>query len=116
MPVYDYKCRDHGVFYGLQTIDQHDQPKPCPDCGKLSPRVIVMAPDILTMNKNDKKAAQRNEQAKFEPIHSSSDQRRHDQDHRARCGCDHHKGKSKLFYTAKGDKMFPSMRPWMISH
>lgn len=28
MPVYDYKCKDHGVFQELATMADHD--KPCP--------------------------------------------------------------------------------------
>ncbi len=114
MPVYDYKCKDHGVFYGLQTMADYDKPKACPTCGVASPRVILMSPKILDMPKERKTAMSRNERAQNEPVHSTEDQRQHDHQHRKQCGCQ--KRSSKLMYTAQGDKMFPSMRPWMISH
>lgn len=113
MPVYDYKCKDHGVFCGLQTMAEHDKPKACPTCGVASPRVIIMSPTILDMPKERKQAFARNEKAQHEPLHSTEDQRQRDQKHRAQCGCSK---PSKLMYTHKGDKFFPSMRPWMISH
>lgn len=115
MPLYDYKCKDHGVFYGLQTMDKYDQPVPCPECGQLSARIIRIAPEILTMAKEKKTAHETNERAQHEPITSSSEQRKHDHQHQKQCGC-HKEKSSKLFYTAQGEKMFPSMRPWMISH
>lgn len=114
MPVYDYKCKDHGVFYGLQTIAEHDKPKPCPTCGVSSPRIILMSPKILDMPKEKKVAIETNERARFEPMHSTQDQRDHDKQHNARCGCA--KKSHKMMYTARGEKIFPSMRPWMISH
>jgi putative FmdB family regulatory protein len=116
MPVYDYKCRDHGPFYELQTLENHDQPCICPACGQLSPRIIRVAPEILEMAKSKRQAYEANERAQHEPIVSSKDQREHDKQHRSQCGCGHPGKKSKLFYTAKGEKHFPSMRPWMISH
>lgn len=114
MPVYDYKCKDHGVFYGLQTMADYDKPKPCPQCGVACARVILMSPTILNMPNERKKAMEKNERAQHEPLHSTEDQRQHDHQHRKQCGCT--KRSSKLMYTARGDKMFPSMRPWMISH
>ena len=38
MPVYDYKCKEHGVFHELATVEQGDQPCACPTCQTLSPR------------------------------------------------------------------------------
>lgn len=116
MPVYDYKCRDHGVFYHLQTIVAFDQPCPCPSCGDLSPRIIRIAPEVTRLTNAKREAFATNEKAQHEPIVSTKDQRQHDARHHAQCGCAHERGKSKLFYTAKGEKYFPSMRPWMISH
>lgn len=116
MPVYDYKCTQHGVFYGLQTVDQHDQPKICPQCGVMCARIIRVAPQLLIMDGAKKQAMVRNDQARFEPLVSGADQRHRDHQHRQQCGCGKQKNDTKLFYTAKGEKMFPSMRPWMISH
>jgi putative FmdB family regulatory protein len=117
MPVYDYKCKDHGVFYELASIDDAANPALCPSCGIASARIIRIAPTILAMSPAARKAAATNERSQHEPVFSTKDRRQHDDQHRTGCGCSAQKpGKSKLLYTAQGDKMFPSMRPWMISH
>src|SRR5687768_12577172 len=116
MPVYDYRCREHGVFYQLQTLEHHDQPAACPTCSQPSARIIMIAPELLVMDSNKRAAFATNEKSRHEPIISQKEQRQHDHHHRKQCGCESDLKKSKLFYTAKGEKMFPSMRPWMISH
>lgn len=115
MPVYDYKCKEHGVFNDLATMDDHDKPIACPQCGELSPRIILMAPEILTMASEKRKAHETNERAQHEPMFSTQDRREHDEEHAHSCGCGNER-KSKLMYGPHGEKMFPSMRPWMISH
>lgn len=117
MPVYDYKCKDHGVFYGLASLEESDKPAVCPSCATVSPRIIMVAPQILEMSPAARKAAATNERSQHEPVVSTKERRELDEEHRSGCGCSKQKpGKSKLMYTARGDKMFPSMRPWMISH
>lgn len=117
MPVYDYKCAEHGLFYELASIDDHAKPAHCPECQNLSARVIIMSPGILNMPKDKKQAMDRNEAARHEPQHSTSDTRAENADKlKHGCGCTHKKRSSKLMYTADGNKIFPSMRPWMISH
>lgn len=115
MPVYDYKCSEHGVFYELATMEDYQKPCACPTCGLLSPRIIRIAPEILAMSPVKRKAETTNERSSNEPVFSNLDRRESDHEHRQGCGCQGKK-KSKLMYTAQGDKMFPSMRPWMISH
>ena len=115
MPVYDYKCEDHGNFYELASLDDHALPAACPECGKLSPRIIVIAPAVLDMAPAKRKAHQTNERAQHEPAFSTTDQREKDKAHAASCGCQSVSNR-KLMYTAEDNKMFPSMRPWMISH
>lgn len=117
MPVYDYKCKDHGVFYELAPIADVDKPVLCPECGVACPRIIMIAPEILDMAPAARKAAMTNERSQHEPVFSTKERREDDDHHSKGCGCSTHKvNKSKLMYTAQGDKMFPSMRPWMISH
>jgi hypothetical protein len=99
MPLYDYKCQQHGVFSELSTIANME----------------ALPPHIVSMMKETKQAMERNEKAQHEPIISTLDRRTHDKKHASDCGCSSGK-KSNLFYTADGNKMFPSMRPWMISH
>ena len=117
MPVYDYKCAEHGLFYELASMADHAKPAPCPKCEAMSARVIIMSPGILDMAKEKKQAIDRNESAKHEPRHSTADSRAENAEKlKHGCGCTHKKRSSKLMYTADGSKMFPSMRPWMISH
>lgn len=117
MPVYEYKCQEHGVFYGLATMDDSDKPSNCTDCGVVSPRIIMIPPEILDMAPEKRNAHATNERSQHEPVYSTKDRRESDDEHKSGCGCDARKPtKSVMLYTAAGEKMFPSMRPWMISH
>ena len=117
MPVYDYKCKDHGIFYELAAMSESDQPAACPTCAIACARIIMVSPDILDMSPQKRLAEATNERNQHEPAYSTKARREEDDKHSQGCGCDAKKvGKSNLMYTAKGEKMFPSMRPWMISH
>lgn len=117
MPVYDYKCPEHGLFHELATMEDHDKPVACPQCQTLSPRVIMMSPHILDMAPEIRQAIEKNEAARHAPQISTTDSRAENAERlKHGCGCKHEKRTSKLMYTAEGNKMFPSMRPWMISH
>ena len=122
MPVYDYKCANHGLFHELATMEDSSKPCPCPTCGTLAGRVIMISPDYLSMPQETRQAIARNEKAMHEPVHSTPDYRaeqkaRREHKHGKGCGCgDKPIRKSNVFFTAEGNKMFPSMRPWMISH
>nr|WP_269144429.1 FmdB family zinc ribbon protein [Methylicorpusculum oleiharenae] len=124
VPVYDYKCSDHGVFHDLATMDQAGMPCACPRCGKPSARVILIAPQVLAMAPAKRKIIETNEKAKHEPRLSTPDAReetalRHQ--HGKSCGCNiKHPDRSDLsqqvVFMPDGSKVFPSQRPWMISH
>ncbi|AQZ96439.1 FmdB family zinc ribbon protein [Halopseudomonas phragmitis] len=122
MPLYDYKCQEHGIFHALATMDEFDKPQPCPQCGVMSAKVILLPSHLFKVDDSERKAKDRNEKAMHSPILSTpeyraEEQARHEHKHGKGCGCAHQKlGKSKLFWTANGEKMFPSARPWMISH
>lgn len=122
MPVYDYKCSDHGIFNELAAMDESSKPQACPTCAKLCARVIMLAPEFLSMKQENRIAHSRNEKAMNEPVFSTPEYRaeqkaRRVHKHGKGCGCsDKPIRKSNLLYTAEGNKMFPSMRPWMISH
>lgn len=122
MPLYDYKCQEHGIFHALATMDEFDKPQPCPQCGVMSAKVILLPSHLFKVDDSERKARDRNEKAMHSPILSTpeyraEEQARHEHKHGKGCGCTHQKlGKSKLFWTANGEKMFPSARPWMISH
>ena len=49
MPLYDYKCTEHGLFHELVPVRASGETCPCPTCGVLSARVILVAPEVLDM-------------------------------------------------------------------
>ncbi|MAY71660.1 MAG: formamidase [Halomonas sp.] len=110
MPVYDYKCPEHGLFHELVAMDANGDTQPCPDCGDLASRVLLVSPGLLDMPPERRQAMDRNERAANEPRHGNHTS---EQDG----GCRHRpRDKPRVFYTADGHKTFPSARPWMISH
>ncbi|WP_081193422.1 zinc ribbon domain-containing protein [Halomonas sp. KM007] len=110
MPLYDFKCPRHGLFHELVPIRASGDAHACPECGELSPRVLLIPPQLLMMDPARRNAMARNEKAAHEPRHGNRASERES-------GCCHqHRHKPQVFYTADGNKMFPSARPWMISH
>ncbi|ARU56447.1 FmdB family regulatory protein [Oleiphilus messinensis] len=139
MPVYDYKCREHGLFHELATLEGSAQPCACPLCGVPSPRVIMIPPQVLAMAPEQRRARAVQEKAKHEPIVSTLDSRAeasdkadfyrrkeatgsHGRQQPGQCGCSHeHRSdqsslKQQVVFLPDGSKIFPSQRPWMISH
>lgn len=131
MPLYDYKCKEHGLFHELTTMADHEKPKPCPHCGTLCSRVIVIPPEVLLMSPEKRKAKQLNEEAQHQPktVEEHRETQARVQALRKSCGCHSHSHGSKdkdgvapaelhqqVVYMADGSKVFPSQRPWMISH
>lgn len=124
MPLYDYKCADHGLFHELATMEKSAMPCACPQCGKASPRVILIPPEVLAMAPNKRQAMARNERARHEPQFSTPEVRQEKaliHSHSKNCGCDSHNPdrsslRKQVIYMADGSKVFPSQRPWMISH
>lgn len=123
MPVYDYKCAEHGLFHELATFEQSAQPRACPTCRQPAPRVIVLPPQLKAMAEENRRAHEHNEKSRHQPAFSNREVRAEEADKRAfahkhgkHCCGDHQKRRSKLMYTADGKKMFPGTRPWMISH
>lgn len=113
MPVYDYKCPKHGVFSELATIENHAQPNPCPHCGDLAGRVIIVAPDALNMDPNQRKACAHNERAQHQPQVVTTGV---DADEERAMSFGERPKKCRAVFTPSGEKVFPSARPWMISH
>ncbi len=134
MPMYDYKCKDHGVFHDLVAMEQSGDAKACPTCKTLCARIIMIPPEVLKMSPLKRKEAEHNEKAKHEPIISTVYKREEEADRKIfelRKSCNHghkhsacnhstHPDQSSLrqqvVYLADGSKVFPSQRPWMISH
>jgi len=130
MPVYDYKCPQHGLFHELGVMETSGSPCACPQCGTQSARIIMIPPDVLAMAPEQRKAMANNEKARHQPIISSTDSRAEaaDQqrfalkqgDKQGGC-CSQHRQKNsalkqQVVFLPDGSKVFPSQRPWMISH
>ncbi|MCU4676214.1 zinc ribbon domain-containing protein [Catenovulum sp. 2E275] len=115
MPLYDYKCAKHGVFQEMVPVAQGNEPCACPQCGEASNKVILIAPHILDMAPEKRKAHETNERASHQPVFSTVESR--DKKHGRNCGCEHKAAKSsRAVFLPDGSKIFPSARPWMISH
>lgn len=120
MPFYDYKCPQCGVFEELATMAAHAEPAKCPQCGTMSPRVIRLSPTLLDMDPGLRHAHAVNEENREAPKFSTKETREEvskSRKHGAGCGCcDPGIGKSRAIFLPDGSKVFPSKRPWMISH
>ncbi|HEY7884422.1 MAG TPA: zinc ribbon domain-containing protein [Cellvibrionaceae bacterium] len=122
MPVYDYRCAQHGLFHELATIDDSAKPAACPQCGQAAGRVIMLSPELLAMKSANREAHARNEKSRDAPVFSTPEARleqqaRREHKHGKGCGCgDKPIRKSQVLFTPEGNKIFPSARPWMISH
>lgn len=130
MPLYDYKCVEHGLFHELATMEQSALPCSCPQCGVSSPRVILIPPEVLDMAPAKRSAIAKNERAANEPViytRETSEEMRERHAHMKTkgksCGCSDHPAagdrgalQQKAVFLADGSKVFPSQRPWMISH
>jgi len=115
MPIYDYKCQQHGVFHELIAINEESNTHPCPSCERPAPRVIMMSPQILSMDPATRTAHSINEKNAHQPVISSVISRDHQ--HGRGCGCEKSQSlRSQAVLLADGSKVFPSSRPWMISH
>ncbi|MCV2403488.1 zinc ribbon domain-containing protein [Marinomonas sp. C2222] len=129
MPIYDFKCAEHGLFHELVAIDKAGEAVPCPECGIQCKPVILVAPSVLAMSPDSKKAIETNEEARHSPIISTLDSRAEADEkqkfamskgHRG-CGCSEYRPeqsalKQQVVLLPDGSKVFPSQRPWMISH
>jgi putative FmdB family regulatory protein len=111
MPTYEYECVHHGVFETMRSMKESSFPQPCPDCGRLAPRVVVTAAAFAGTPAAQRTAHAINERSASEPKTSASMR------HKSGCSCCSSNARSST--TVKlpdGSKSFPSKRPWMISH
>jgi putative FmdB family regulatory protein len=117
MPTYDYACPSCGGFDAFRSLAMRNEPCACPECATPSPRVFVSAPRLACVSSETRTAMDTNERARHEPRSSKSLDGSYSRlKHPAGCGCCG-AGKSKATVTgANGNKMFPTKRPWMISH
>jgi len=114
MPIYRYSCDGCGQFDKMVPMSMSSEPSPCPSCNSQAKRTLT-APFLASASRNLIKASERNELARHEPKQSSQIERKH----KPGCACCSGSSTnitSKTMKNAAGDKMFPTKRPWMISH
>jgi putative FmdB family regulatory protein len=120
MPTYDYACPDCGGFEAFRGLSMRNEPASCPGCGIGSPRVFVSAPRLACLSSDTRTAMDTNERARHAPMSSQEygAYQRLKKAHPSGCGCcATGSGKRGATMTgANGNKMFPTKRPWMISH
>jgi putative FmdB family regulatory protein len=109
MPVYDYECRDCGVFTALRPMSDCKASLACPTCGVDAVRTFHTAPAIAGMDAAKRAAVTVNERSAHEPRISGGR-------HGAGCSCCSRKGNDNAARPANAHKSFPKTRPWMISH
>lgn len=66
MPIYDFHCRDHGVFSAWVAFEASRQGLACPRCGQDS-RVLVALPQISRLSGALRRAEARAETTSAEP-------------------------------------------------
>ena len=110
MPIYEYRCADHGLFEAMRPMAAYTDSCDCPECGIAADRVLVTAPHLATADRGRIQAHAVNERSADSPKKLSS--------HGAGCACcsgGARPGRATL-RRSDGAKSFPGSRPWMISH
>ena len=112
MPVYDYLCDDCGSFTVMRPMAECEDPHDCPACGETAPRAFLTAPYFATMDAGRRRAFAVNERSSHAPQTLSQMKGKHG----AACSCCSGKSMRYAKKDKRGNKSFPSSRPWMISH
>lgn len=66
MPLYEYDCRDHGVFELARPMKESAKSASCPWCREAAPR-ILSAPSLRQVPRSARVALERNEKSRHEP-------------------------------------------------
>jgi putative FmdB family regulatory protein len=112
MPVYDYLCEDCGPFTVMRPMAEFDLPHECPQCETEAPRALLTAPYCSSVSQSVRTANAVNERSANSPRSSKE----YGAKHGSSCSCCTGKSKRTTLYGKKGEKSFPTSRPWMISH
>ena len=66
MPIYVYKCAEHGHFETLRSFSEASEEVECPECGVIAERVYTV-PVLPILSKAKRKVHETNERARHEP-------------------------------------------------
>src|SRR5262245_53807293 len=106
MPVYDYECRECGIFTALRPMSDCRSLLACPNCGVDAVRTFQTAPAIAGIDSVKRAAIAINERSANAP-------RMSDRHHGASCTCCAGKRWGGVPKPADALKSFPKTRPWM---
>ncbi|MGC4087975.1 MAG: zinc ribbon domain-containing protein [Polyangiaceae bacterium] len=67
MPLYEYECREHGVFELVRPMADSAKGAECPWCQSKAPR-ILSAPAVQQVAFATRVALDRNEKSRHEPV------------------------------------------------
>jgi len=112
MPVYDYLCDDCGPFTAMRPMAECELPHECPQCDMQAPRALLTAPYCSSVPQSVRAANSVNERSASAPQSSKEYRAKHG----SGCSCCTGRPKRLTMYGKKGEKSFPTSRPWMISH
>ena len=110
MPLYEYECPRHGAFEQMRPLAESSMKQKCPTCGVAAARAILSAVHLSAMAPTLRAAHATNERSAHEPKSSKAHR------HGPGCGCSSGGRKAGTARGSDGSKMFPTRRPWMISH
>ena len=105
MPIYEYECRQHGVFELLKSVSEVHDPGLCPRCALPGQRLISV-PTLSAMARSEVIAHERNERSRHEPRIARSP------------GSCNHSGACNHGRKAQPGKLkaYTGKRPWVIEH
>lgn len=106
MPIYEYNCKEHGIFEMYRPVGLNKHPAPCHECGKLSVRAMSLTQKSV-MDPVQVKAMDRNIKSQFEP-------------HVCGSGCDHDHphshGPAPSSRPKPRQQVYQGPRSWVIEH
>lgn len=66
MPLYEYDCREHGVFELARSMQDSAKGAPCPWCQRDASRILSV-PAVRQLDRSTRVALDRNERSRHEP-------------------------------------------------
>jgi phage FluMu protein Com len=104
MKVFEYLCKDCGVFELLRPSGLRNHPGPCTKCGKLSARAISI-PHLSQLDPKKKIAIEKNIKSQHEPEICGSD-----------CQHEHNQATPSQMKGQPKYKNYTGPRSWVIEH
>lgn len=107
MPIYEYRCDNHGDFSHQAEIAKRNDDCFCPTCGSIAER-IISAPSLALMSDTNRKAWARNEKSAHEPTRKKK--------HVCSSSCNHNHTSNNTSKQSGYMQSPTNARPWMLGH